>query len=149
MLHCLCVWHPQGCSGSRVSSAIHNGGSGKYITQYLISELYCDPSTVNNDDNTPLHIACMWGHAHIVQYLLSTGKVDPLAENKYGHTPVYYASRSENSYDLLKLFHPFEQCKKDFPVHTFTKLILTGYSGAGKTTVAQLVVLLATISRYK
>ena len=71
------------------------------IIHYLISELQCDPSPVNNSGNTPLHCACMWGYAHIVQYLLSTEKVDPLAESKYGFTPVYYASRSKNSYDLL------------------------------------------------
>ena len=113
------------------------------ITQYLISELQCDPSTVNHKGWTPLHFACSWDHVDIVRYLLSTGKVDPLAETKYGSTPVYWASRSKKSYDLLKLFQPFEQCKKDFPVHTFTKVILVGYSGAGKTTVAKLLVLLA------
>ena len=57
--------------------------------------------------------------------------------------PVDYASRQDNSYDLLKLFQSFPQCEKDFPVHTYTKLILTGYSGAGKTTISQLILLLA------
>ena len=40
-------------------------------------------------------------------------------------------------------FQSFSQCKRDFPVHTYTKLILTGYSGAGKTTISQLILLLA------
>ena len=112
------------------------------ITHYLISEARCNPSCKNKDGNTPLHDACLHGRAHIVQYLLSTGKVDPLAKNILGHTPAFYASNHDNCYDLLKLFQSFPQCK-NFPVHTYTKLILTGYSGAGKTTTSQLVILLA------
>ena len=69
--------------------------------------------------------------------------MDPLAKNDYGETPVDIASRHRKSYDLLKLFQTFPQCKRDFPVHTYTKLILTGYSGAGKTTISQLILLLA------
>ena len=113
------------------------------IAQYLISEAHCNPSCENNNGDTPIHYACRYSHAHIVQYLLTTGKVDPLAKNKYGNTPVDYASKRDNSYDLLKLFQSFPQCKRDFPVHTYTKLVLTGYSGAGKTTISQLTLLLA------
>ena len=113
------------------------------ITKYLISEAHGNPSCENYHGYTPIHYACRYSHAHIVQYLLTTGKVDPLAKNKYGRTPVDYASKHDNSYDLLKLFQSFPQCKRDFPVHTYTKLVLTGYSGAGKTTISQLILLLA------
>ena len=84
----------------------------------------------------------MWSHPHTVQYLLSTGKVDPLARDHEGKTPMYYAADGGN-YDILKLFRSFPQFKRDFPVHTYTKLVLTGYSGAGKTTTSQLILLLA------
>ena len=40
------------------------------------------------------------------------------------------------------MFQSFPQCK-NFPVHTYTKLILTGYSGVGKTTISRLILLLA------
>ena len=113
------------------------------IAQYLIRDAHCNPSCKNKNGDTPLHYACRYGHTHTVQYLLSTGKVDPLAKNKNGMTPMYYASRHDNSYDLLKLFQSFPQCKRDFPVHTYTKLVLTGYSGAGKTTISLLTLLLA------
>ena len=113
------------------------------VVRYFINEQHCDPMTKDNDGDTPLHLACRYGNGHIVQYLLSTGKVDPLAKNKYGSTPMYYASRHHNSYDLLKKFQSFSQCVRDFPVHTYTKLVLTGYSGAGKTTISQLILLLA------
>ena len=113
------------------------------MVRYFINEQHCDPMTRDNDGDTPLHIACRYGNANVVQYLLSTGKVDLLAENNNKETPVDIATQI-NSYDLLKLFQSFPQCEKDFPVHTYTKLILTGYSGAGKTTISQMILLLAT-----
>ncbi len=114
------------------------------ITQYLISEVRCDPSCKTKNGHTPLHRACCNGCTHTILYLLSTGKVDPLAEDKFGKTPLDYASKHDDSYDILKLFQSFPQYKRDFPVHAITKVILTGYSGAGKTTISQLILLLAT-----
>ena len=113
------------------------------VVRYFINEQHCALMTRDFDGNTPLHIACRYGSANVVQYLLSTGKVDLLAENNNKETPVDIATQI-NSYDLLKLFQSFPQCEKDFPVHTYTKLILTGYSGAGKTTISQMILLLAT-----
>ena len=110
------------------------------IAQYLIREEHCNPSCENNDGYTPLQYACRYNHTNIVQYLLSTGRVNPLTENKYGDTALSIAS---SNYDIIKLFQPFEECRTAFPVHTFTKLILTGDSGAGKTTITELIVRLA------
>ena len=110
------------------------------IAQYLIREKHCNPSCETSVGWTPLHRACYNNHAHIVQYLLSTGLVNPLAESKSGNTALYYVS---HNYDIIKLFEPFEECRTAFPVHTFTKLILTGDSGAGKTTTAKHLVHLA------
>ena len=110
------------------------------IAQYLIREEHCNPSCENNTGWTPLHWACISDHAHIIQYLLSTGRVNPLTKDKDGDTALSYAS---GKYDIIKLFEPFEECRTAFPVHTFTKLILTGDSGAGKTTITELIVRLA------
>ena len=110
------------------------------IAQYLIREEHCNPSCENNNGYTPLHDACIFDHAHIVQYLLSTGRANPLTKNKYGVTALSFAS---GNYDIIKLFEPFEECRTAFPVHTFIKLILTGDSGAGKTTITELIVCLA------
>ena len=107
------------------------------IAQYLE---HCNPSCENKNGNTPLHDACAIDHAHIVQYLLSTGRVNPLTKDKFGITALSLAS---SKYDIIKLFEPFEECRTAFPVHTFTKLILTGDSGAGKTTITELIVCLA------
>ena len=110
------------------------------IAQYLIREEHCNPSCENNIGMTPLHWACRNDHAHIVQYLLSTGRVNPLTKRKKCLTALTFAS---GKYDIIKLFEPFEECRTAFPVHTFTKLILTGDSGAGKTTITELIVRLA------
>ena len=75
--------------------------------------------------------------------MLSINEVNPVAKNKIGGTPVDYASLHDNSCNLLKIFRLFPQCKRNFPVHTYTKVILTGYSGAGKNTLSQLILLLA------
>ena len=80
------------------------------------------------------------GQPDVVQYLLSTGRVNPLAENKDGNTPIYLG---ESNDDVIRLLQPFVDCSRDFRVNTFTKLILTGDSSAGKTTIAQLITLLA------
>ena len=113
------------------------------IVKYLIEEAHCNPSCENNKNEMPLHIACYNTYIDIVRYLLSVAKANPLAENIDGFTPVDYAIIQDTNYDLLKVFESFIECEKDFPVHTYTKLILTGYSGAGKTTISQLILLLA------
>ena len=110
------------------------------IVRCLINDCHCDPSCIGYSGFTPLHEACRRNRAHIVKFLLSIGQVNPLVEDKYGYTPLYFAS---GKYDIIKLFESFEKCKVDFPVHTFTKLILTGDSGAGKTTTANCLVHLA------
>ena len=130
------------CEDNNGRTPLHYAGISGHlnIAQYLIREEHCNPSCVDNDGRTPLHYACISDHAHIVQYLLSTGRVNPLTKNKSGDTALSISSRN---YDLLKLFEPFEECRTAFPVHTFAKLILTGDSGAGKTTITELIVCLA------
>ena len=113
------------------------------IVQYLISEEHCNPSCEDKNRETPLHYACQRNQPHIVQYLLSTGRVNPLVKDKHYRTALDYAS---GKYDIIKLFQPFEECRTAFPVHTFTKLIITGDSGAGKTTITELIVHLASHS---
>ena len=109
--------------------------------QYLINKAHCDPSCVTSDRRTPLHIACIYNQTNTVQYLLSTGRVNPLAKDKYGHTAMQYTYTY--SFEIITLFEPFVECSTAYPVHTFTKLILTGDSGAGKTSLTELIVRLA------
>ena len=110
------------------------------IVRYLIKELDCNPLVLDDNHSTPLHLACNSGHIQIVQWLLRDGRVDVMSVNKSGCTPIDYAKLSVNSYELLEvfqLFQPLLKSRKDYPIHTYTKAVLTGNSGAGKTTLAQ------------
>ena len=44
---------------------------------------------------------------------------------------------------MLKLLKPLLKSAKDYPIQTFTKLVFTGNCGAGKSTLAQVIVKLA------
>ena len=133
------------CKDSRECTPLHYAVINNHleVVKYFINEQHCDQTIRDNKGNIPLHYACLNGYVQITQYLLSDGEVDPLDMNKLGRTPVDYANTLDNSYDFLKLFQSFKQCERDFPVHTYTKLILIGYSGAGKTTISQLTTLVA------
>ena len=136
------------CKDNSGSTPLHNAcGNGHLdIAKYLISEARCDPSCRDNEGSTPLHRACFKTHHEIVGYLLSTGRVDPLANNNIGRTPFTYAT---GKYDIVKLLLPFvkhNRVYREFPVHTFAKMILVGDSGAGKTTVTEHIKLLVSKS---
>ena len=59
-------------------------------------------------------------------------------------TPVDYANKNNNSntstetVPVISTMHEQLSC-----AHSYTKLVLTGYSGAGKTTTSRLILLLA------
>lgn len=115
------------------------------VTNYFVNERHCDPMIVDANHWTPLHYACNRGHVSVLQsILLSNGDSLANMEDLDSHTPVYYATYgSRQSYSLLKPFEQFQDCIRDFPAKTRTKVVLTGYSGTGKTTISQLLFHLA------
>ena len=119
--------------------------------RYLVSEAGCNPSSRDNAGYTALHHACVGNHVDVVEYLLLTGLVNPLARvcALPGFSPVETPmSIATDNYDIVKLLKPFVVSSKAFPVHTYIKLILTGDSGAGKTTIAQLIILASSASSH-
>ena len=40
-------------------------------------------------------------------------------------------------YDVISLLQRYTTCYKDYPVHTFSKVILCGDTGAGKSSLAK------------
>ena len=107
------------------------------IIKYLITEQDCDPTVLENNGMTPLHYASYFGHTSVVQWLLQDGRVDPFSVDKFGHTPVNCAEKSDSRFELLKLFQPLLDSHKTHPIHLLTKAVLTGNSGAGKSSLAQ------------
>ena len=122
---------------------LHYASEGGHmnIIQYLITELGCDPSIVDKSGKTVLHLASYHGHIHIVQWLLHSGKVNKIimARDNHQKTCVDVAGHVKNRFELLKLFQPFIQAATSFPLHTFSKSVLTGNRGAGKTTLAKVI----------
>ena len=109
------------------------------IIHFLITEIDCDPSIVNNDKRTILHLASYYGHAKIVQWLLHNGWLNILAKDRFGETCVDLAGYVKNRFELLKLFQPFIKPPQLFPIHTCSKVLLTGNSAAGKTTLVEVI----------
>ena len=81
-------------------------------------------------DFTPLHMAVLCHNTDCVKKLLLAPGIDVNIKDRYGRTPVMLAS---GNYEMLTLLR---SCS-EFPVHTFSKVILCGNSGAGKSTLAQ------------
>ena len=44
-----------------------------------------------------------------------------------------------NRFRILKMFEPFEQCRKDFPVESYSKVFFCGNTGAGKSSLATVI----------
>ena len=116
----------------------HACGNGHMdIIKYLITEQDCDPAVLDNDGMTPLHYASYFGRTSIVKWLLQDGRVDPFSVDKFGRSAVIYAEQSNSRFELLKLFQPLLDSHKTHPIHLLTKAVLTGNSGAGKSSLAQ------------
>ena len=131
------------CQGQHGWTLLHYASEGGHmnIIRYLIIEIGCDPSIVDQSGQSILHLASYHGHIHIVQWLLHSGKVDIMAKDNHQMTCVDVAGfpTTKNRYELLKLFRPFIDATMSFPLHTFSKSVLTGNSGAGKTTLAKVI----------
>ena len=50
---------------------------------------------------------------------------------------VYYSN--ETRFSILKMFEPFEQCRKGFPVESYSKVFFCGNTGAGKSSLAAVI----------
>ena len=103
------------------------------VIEFLMSTKQVHPIYTTEEGNTLLHIACKHGCVNVVKYLLSTGHIDPMAKNRYEIVPVQMA---EQNYSILKLFEPFEQCRVDFPVESYSKVFLCGDTTNGKSSLA-------------
>ena len=79
-------------------------------------------------------------HGDVVKSLLSSGKINPIAKNSNNQTAMELVYQdTEDRFCILKMFEPFEQCRKDFPVDSYSKVFFCGNIGAGKSSLAAVI----------
>ena len=105
------------------------------LCELLIKDFKIDPTTLTEDGNTPLHIACRNNSESVARFLLSTGKCNITVQNSIRETPLQLAAGSYSMLALLNKYQDLSQCKDQYPVDSYCKVFVTGHSGAGKSTV--------------
>ena len=128
-------------------SASYNGHLD--VVRYLITECKCDPMCKRDDGCTPLHLASYNGHLRVVQYLITECKCDPMCKRNDDSTPLHLASYNGHLHVVLYLkpsFLPdqvlanFNKLKTFFSVDSYVNVVLLGNAGAGKSTLAQVII---------
>ena len=108
--------------------------------RYLMSMSSVDPNCVNKSLDTPIHMACSRGHYDVVKFLLKSGRVYPFPVNKDGKTPLELVRPQFANYkDMVQLFTSLKESLKQIPVQTYTKVILCGDCGSGKSSLAKVL----------
>ena len=63
-----------------------------------------------------------------------------MAKNRNNQTAMELVYRNDvNRFGILKMFEAFEQCRKDFPVESYSKVFFCGNTGAGKSSLAAVI----------
>ena len=121
------------------------------LAKYFITEKDCDPTSLNEFGKTALHYACNNGHKQIVQYILANRNCynlgfDLMTRGIYFLTKGLQGPMSSISslffareFSAKDLFYAHTEVMKEFPIHSYNKVILTGNSAAGKTTLTAVI----------
>ena len=68
-----------------------------------------------------------------------------MAKDRFSQIAMELTDRNNaNRFSILKMFEPFEQCRKDFPVESYSKVFFCGNTGAGKSSLAAVIMERAT-----
>ena len=122
------------------------------ITKYFITEQNCDPTSLDNHGKTPIHYACENGHNQIIQYIIAKCK-DCYDHFDWVNRSSFNLIRRKNfdpqqtisrlffarRFSVKDLFRTLTGIMKEFPIHSYNKVILTGNSSAGKSTLIALI----------
>ena len=136
------------------------------MCQILVETYHCDPTAKNDEQRSPLHLACRYDHVRVVDYLLRLPNVTrTINDNDIdGHTPLYYACKYAHFEVLEALLRvpsiaiPTEDLtyfkfsvvsvlasrrdwwKTECFILPYFNIFMTGNSGSGKSTLATLLV---------
>ena len=123
------------------------------LTKYFITDLNCDLVCKDKDGRTPLQCAIEYGHMNIVQYFIEELDCDhPLLDvltwplsTRFGldmsiKFPRFFIKVNKKSeMQIQKLVQTLVRVKRNSPIHLFNKVILSGNSAAGKSTLAKVI----------
>ena len=63
-----------------------------------------------------------------------------MSKNNYKQAPMELVPRDhKNRFKILKMFEPFHQCKKDFPVESYSKVFMCGNTSSGKSSLTEVI----------
>ncbi|QQR49310.1 ankyrin repeat domain-containing protein [bacterium] len=111
------------------ATALHNAASFDYLSTRtsVLLELGANIHAVDNDNNTPLHIAACNGQVDVLKELLSHG-ADANARNNQGKTALHLAARNDKFLCLQALLEHdtnlginAKDAKEETPLHTTAK----------------------------
>ena len=125
------------------------------LVKYLIMEQNCDPTCLNEFGMTALHYACEKGHKQIVQCIITNRNCDNLFDSVTQSSFYLQLTKGINfesgqmssisrlfwarEFSVKELFYTHTEVMKEFPIHSYNKVILTGNSAAGKTTLTAVI----------
>ena len=123
------------------------------LAKYFIMEQKCDPTSLNDLEMTALHHACEKGHKQIVQCIIANRNCNNLFDSVTQSS--FYLTKGINfesgqmssisrlfcarEFSVKELFYIHTDIMKEFPIHSYNKVILTGNSAAGKTTLTAVI----------
>ena len=63
-----------------------------------------------------------------------------MSKNNGGQSPMELVPyNNTNRFEILKMFAPFKQCKADFPVESYSKVVVCGDTSVGKSSLAAVI----------
>ena len=127
------------CKSNNGYTPLHSASENGHlnVVKYLITECKCDPMCKDNNGSIPLHSACRNSHLPIIEYLLSSGSVNPKTKNVMFQTPLDLVQHNR---EVEKVFAKFSKLKTCFSVDSYVNVVLLGNPGAGKSTLAQVII---------
>ena len=108
------------------------------IIQYLVQCSGTDVAIATDEDgDTPLHLACQLNHNNrnipVIKYLLSIPVVLNFFDNKDSNSTL------KHNNETAAIFNKYENIQISHPVGSFVNIFLLGDTGAGKTSLCQVL----------